>query len=172
MVGERDIVEIMIGVVGVERRPGAVRALQPDDPFARAGDRFRVALLIRPGDLAVGAVHRHRHDRRVVEIGIMRIGVLERPASRPGVRPLRRPVADDVEDLQGLQPLESSARPTPALVVAGFEQRMHGERRVPHRRQARLAIGLVVPDDEQLVERPPRLDAGADRLSDSRGRRT
>src|SRR5271167_2965003 len=90
----------------------------------------------------------------------MRIGVLEGPASRPNVRPLYGPVADDVDNLQRLQPLESSARPAPALVVAGFEQRMRGERRVPHRRQARLAIGLVVSDDEQLVERPPRLNQG------------
>ena len=38
MVGERDVVEIRVGVVGVEGRPCAILALQSLDPFARPGD--------------------------------------------------------------------------------------------------------------------------------------
>ena len=39
-----------------------------------------------------------------------------------------------------------------------FHQRVGGERRVPHRRDAGLAIGFVVLDDEKLVDRGEDLD--------------
>ena len=53
----------------------------------------------------------------------------------------------------------SAARARAALVVvARFEQRVGGERRVPDRRQAGLAIGLVLADDEQPLDRPARDD--------------
>ena len=42
MVGERDVIEIIVGVVGVEGGPAAVPALQALDPFARPLDRLRV----------------------------------------------------------------------------------------------------------------------------------
>lgn len=40
MVGERNVVEIVVRVVGVERGPAPVLALQANNPFARARDCF------------------------------------------------------------------------------------------------------------------------------------
>ena len=60
---------------------------------------------------AIRAVHRHRHDGGVVEIGIMRVGVLEGPAARPDVGTPSGPVALHVEDLERLQPVERRAAP-------------------------------------------------------------
>ena len=107
---------------------------------------------------AIRAVHRHRHHRGVVGVGIMRIGVLERPAARPNVRTLNGPVALDVKDLERREPIERRTHRLAARFTSRFKQRMGGERRVPHRRQTRLAIGLVLADDEQFLDRPARSD--------------
>ena len=148
MVGERDVVEEFAGIVGIERAPAAVARLQALDPFAGAGDRrvegSRRAFLLR-------ALHAHDDDGGVVEIGIMRIGILEGPAAGPHSRALECPVALDRQLLQREQPIE------PALcgrdiAATGFEQRVGSQRGVPDRRNAGLAIGFVVLDDEQLVD--------------------
>ena len=55
---------------------------------------------------ALRAIHRQRHHRGVVDVGIMRIGVLERPAAGAHIRPPRDPVAADVEHLLRLEPLQ------------------------------------------------------------------
>ena len=146
VIGEGDVVEIVISVIGVERAPAAVAALQALDPFARPRDRRRIML---PGC----AIHRHDDDRGVVDVGIMRVGVLERPSARPHVRTPHRPVALDVEHLQRFQPFETLQRGAFGLGAAGFEQCMGDERGVPHRRDAGLAIGLVVMNNEQALDR-------------------
>ena len=92
MIGEGNVVEIVIGVVGIEGAPAAVAALHAHDPFRGSVDGAAIAG-------AVEAVERHRHHGGVVDIGIMRVGVLEGPAAGPHTRPPRRPVADDVEHL-------------------------------------------------------------------------
>ena len=90
VIGERDVVQIFTVVVGIEGAEAAIRALQPLDPFARARDRVAmVRCAVRPP--ARGAVHRHRDDGGVVEIGIMRIGILKRPAARPHMRAFAPP---------------------------------------------------------------------------------
>ena len=104
MIGEGDVVQVMLVVVGVESAPAAVAALQAEDPFATALDRLAELGGRRRVEPRPGAVHRHDDDGGVVEVGVMRIGVLERPAARPHVGPLRGPVAGDVEDLLRLQP--------------------------------------------------------------------
>ena len=38
MIGERDVVQIVVLVVGIERAPSRVVALHPQDPFVRRGD--------------------------------------------------------------------------------------------------------------------------------------
>ena len=43
MIGERNVVEIVIDIVGIEGRPAAVAALQAGDPFDAARDRLVVA---------------------------------------------------------------------------------------------------------------------------------
>jgi len=35
VIGERDVVEIVVGIVGIEGAEAAIPALQTDDPFAR-----------------------------------------------------------------------------------------------------------------------------------------
>ena len=62
----------------------------------------RLAVLLR-------ARHGHDDDGGVVEIGVMRVGVLEGPAAGPHLRALEGPVAFDVELLQRRQPLQARA---------------------------------------------------------------
>ena len=83
----------------------------------------------------------------------MRIGVLEGPAARPHVRPLERPVALHLQLLEGAKPVEPALRAGDVAGVAGFQQRVRGKGGVPHRRDAGLAIGFAVFDDQQLVDR-------------------
>ncbi len=83
----------------------------------------------------------------------MWIGVLERPAARPHVGTLDRPVALDVEHLERREPVERRPHGLSPGFASSLKQRMSGERRVPHRRQAGLAIGLVLADDEKLLDR-------------------
>ena len=127
VIGERDVVEIVIFVVGVERAPGAVLALHADDPFARARDRGVVVLA---AGQVLHAVHRHGDDGGVVDVGIMRVGVLEGPAARADVGPPRDPVAADVEDLLRHQPIE------PALDL----RRPCARRRLPAARGRRAPV--------------------------------
>ena len=84
------------------------------------------------------------HDRGVVDVGIMRIGVLERPAARPQIGAARDPVAAHIEHLQRHQPIEAALDLRHGALAAGFQERMRGKPGVPDRRHARLAIGLVV----------------------------
>ena len=91
VVGERNVVEIVVFVVGVERAPAAVPALQvrgsiPARARSRGDDRSSASTLSR-------AIHRQRHHGGVVDVGIMRVGVLERPAAGAHMRPPRDPVA-------------------------------------------------------------------------------
>src|SRR6185312_16943423 len=75
VIGERDVVQGIMRVVGVERAPAAVLALHADDPLAGAVDRLAVAR-------AVEAVEREADRGGVVDIGVMRVLVLEGPAAR------------------------------------------------------------------------------------------
>ena len=106
VIGERDVVEIIIFVVGVEGAPAAVLALHAHDPFAARARAPRRSP--RRPDRFCSAVHRHGDDGGVVDIGIMRVGVLERPAAGPHVGPPRDPVAAHVEHLLRHQPVEAA----------------------------------------------------------------
>src|SRR5665213_3004586 len=103
VIGVGDVVQVIIFIVGVEGRPAAVAALHADQPFSRALDGIGVALV-------TGAVQRHRHHRRIVEIGIMRVEILERPAAGPDIRPPHRPIAREIELLARHQPIEPLPR--------------------------------------------------------------
>ena len=118
------------------------------------------------------AIHRHHDHGGVVDVGIMRVGVLERPAAGPHVRPPRHPVALDVEHLQRHQPIEALARLRDRALAADLEQRVAGERGVPHRRHAGLAIGLVVLAPPAACRSTCARSRAADRPPDSRARRT
>ena len=87
----------------------------------------------------------------------MRIGILERPAAGPHRRPPFGPVALHVEYLPRQTAIASAAPRSPHRGgIAGFEQRMAGKRRIPHRRNAGLAIGLAIVDDHELFHRGAR----------------
>src|SRR5208282_380552 len=120
-----------------ESGPRAALTLQSLDPFARARDRLGMSVGARAQAPPIRAVHRHRHYGGVVEVGIMRVGVLEGPAARPNIRTSRGPIALHVEDLERLEPIERPYRGGPR-VAARLHQRVSGERGVPDRRQARL----------------------------------
>src|SRR5439155_22495463 len=89
MIGERNMVEVVMRVVGIERRPTAVAALHAEDPFGRPVDS---RLVCGP----VKAVERQCHGRGVVKIGVVRIGVLKGPAARSEPGASDRPVANPV----------------------------------------------------------------------------
>ena len=102
---------------------------------------------------AICAVHGHRHDRGIVSVGIMRVGVLERPTPGPDIRTPNSPVSFDVKDLERRQPIKRCAHRLAESLPTRLQQRVGGERGIPDRRQARLAIGLILADDEQLLNR-------------------
>ena len=111
MIGERDVVEIVVLVVGIERAPGAVLALHADDPFPRPGDR---AAEVGLGAQALHAIHRHHHHGGVVDVRIVRIGVLERPAAGADIGPPRDPVAFDIQDLLAAPAIRGPCAPASA----------------------------------------------------------
>ena len=149
VIGEGDVVEVVGGVVDVEGAPAAVGALHAEHPFPRPRDRPVVAS--RAG-LAARAVHRHHDHGRVVEIDIVRVLVLERPATRPQVGTLVGPVALDLQFLQRLQPVERLLD-RPRLVGRGLHQGVRGQHRVPDGRQAGLAERLLAIVRHELFQR-------------------
>ncbi len=154
VVGERDVVEVVVGVVGVEGGETAVAALQALDPLAGPGDRLGVVRATLAGaEAGLRPVHRHRHHGGIVEVGIMGVVVLERPAAGTHVRLAGRPVALDVEHLEGLEPFEGGAGLALVVLAAGLHQGVGGERRVPDRGQAGLDVGLVLLDGDELLHR-------------------
>ena len=153
MVREWNVVQIVVAVVSVESAPGAVAALQAVDPLPPAADCvFEFLLTAR----ACRPIHRHNHDGRIVEIGIVRIGILKGPAARTHIWTLLDPIAFYVEDLQWQKPIETLIGFLDRAFVANFEQGMGGKSGVPHRRQAGLAIGFVLLDHQELFDRGAR----------------
>ena len=166
VIGERDVVEVVYSL-------SASNAPQP--PFWLCRPTIHSAARAIGPEVArrsTCAIHRHHHHGGVVEIGIMRIGILERPAARPHVRALAAQSPSTSSICCGASQ-SRPCRPAPASALAAdLEQRMAGQRRVPHRRHAGLAIGLVL-----LTTRSFSIDLPRDRAlgmvrPDSRARRT
>ena len=128
--------------------------MQAVDPLA--APRNRLIVLGAGVERPACAVHRHDDNGCIVEIGIVRVVVLERPASRTHARPLLDPVALDIENLLGLQPVQRGLCRRHFLLAADFDHRMCGQRGIPDWRHAWLAVSLVVLDDEQVLDRLPR----------------
>ena len=74
----------------------------------------------------------------------MRIGVLECPTAGPHIGPPHDPIAFELEDLLCCKPLETFADLRYGLIAADLEQTVTGERGIPNRRHAWLAISFVV----------------------------
>src|SRR6478752_5009896 len=89
---------------------------------------------------AAGPVHGHDHDCRVIEIWIVRIGILARPSAGPNVRAPDSPISCNIDHLPRHQPVQSADGGLASLIVASFKECMTGETRVPYRRYARLAV--------------------------------
>jgi hypothetical protein len=105
VIGEGNIVEILVVVVGVVGAPAAIAALHAENPFAATRNRIPILPAIRK---PVGTIHRHGHHRGIVDVRIIGIGIFERPSARPHVRPAFGPVALKVEDLEGLKPFQAA----------------------------------------------------------------
>ena len=132
MIGEGDVIEVLVIVVGVEGAPAAILALQADHPLAAPADRLSKARRIRFA--ATGRpVHGHHHDGRIIQVRIVRIGVLERPPAGPHPRAPFGPVTFNIHHLQRLQPLQPLARLFHRFFPAHFQEGMAGQRRVPDR---------------------------------------
>ncbi len=104
--------------------------------------------------LRVGMVdptERQRADRRVIDVGVVDVVVLERPPARSQARAPHRPVARHVEYLSVEQPVGGAHQRRVVAVQAGVGQRQHRERGVPHRRLAGLQPhGLAILDGEPI----------------------
>ncbi len=151
MIGERNMVQDVVLVVGVERSPAAVSALHPEHPLDAAFHGFAASTAVR-------AVQTHHHHGCVVDVRIMVVPVLEWPASGPDAGNMGRIVADDVKHLPVAQPGTRLLHNRLIAAVACLEQAVQGETCIPHRGQAGLAIGLVGPHDQQPVDGPARRD--------------
>ncbi len=131
MIGEGNVVEIVVRVVGVEGAPAAVLALHADDPFGGALDRLIVALVI-------GAVKqqgppppcRRRRDSDRCGIGTPSRPAAGRAAARPS-RPRRRESDARRASRQALSQARVVRR------HARFEQGEAREPRVPDRARGR-----------------------------------
>src|SRR5262249_2362655 len=93
MIGERDVVEIVAGVGRVDRTPPAIAALHTDDPLSATRDGI---MELRPSDFGeLGyPIHRHDHNCGIIQIYVIWIGVLERPAARTHMGTSFPPIAD------------------------------------------------------------------------------
>ena len=109
---------------------------------------------------AIDPVQQHAHHRGVVDIGIEVVAVLERPAARArsGAWAAQSPLTSRIR-----RSASQSRRHDPRVggLQPGLQQRMGGERGVPHRRHAGLAITRPVvadrpPIDHQLPDRAQR----------------
>ena len=139
MVGERDIVEVKIVVVGIEGAPAAILALQAD-------------VHSRPRSIAAGSACRQRRAapgpspsppprcRRRPGNTDLHIGMPNRQAalaagSRPS-RPRRRAPAAACSHCRPAARARRGLR-------ADFKQSVTGQSGIPHRRNAGLAVGFV-----------------------------
>ena len=99
-------------------------------------------------------MQQHGDHGGVVHVRIVRVGVLERPTAGGSLRAEPGPVAFEVGDLTLGQPVARGGAGGRARSL-GFHDGMAGERGVPDRGQARLAVGPVVADHQQLADGAP-----------------
>src|SRR5271165_3713465 len=134
VIGERDLVEVVAGVVGVERGEAAVLALHSDQPIERAANALGIARRISR------LMHGPHDHGRVVEIRVVAVRELKSPTAPGQAAALHLPVSGLIEELPGLQPVERSNRRVGRGGVAGLLHRQSRERGVPDRRDTRLTV--------------------------------
>ncbi len=146
-VAERQIANQRPAVVDVERGPAAVRALHPLQPPQPALHRA----FGPPARVARHGAQRQQHLGRVVDVRVVDVGELERPAAGLELGYADRPVAA-LADLLAEQPVGA---PRHRLVITGHArvvQRDQRQRRIPHRRLARLQPAHAVLGDRESLE--------------------
>ena len=129
MIGERQIVEIVLVVIRIERAPAAIVTLQAFDPFAGAG----YGLIVRAAAPARRPVHRHDNNCGIVEVRVIVVVVLEGPAAWPDIGALVGPVPCDIEHLPRPQPVERAVGAFHRRFAADFQHGMGGKRGIPDR---------------------------------------
>src|SRR4029077_8638592 len=135
-----------------ESAPSAVGALQAQHPFASALNRFAAVRFAADDAAERESLPRPADHGGVVEIRIMRVRVLERPAAGTNVRPLIGPIADGSEYLPRFQPAPATAHGRARPAAADLQQRLTREDGIPYRRYAGLAIRFLAGHDEELVD--------------------
>src|SRR5512135_2378213 len=96
MIGKWNIVEVVVDVIDVERRPATVAALQAFHPLDATLD----GLVVTTGSFnPAGSIHCHDNHGSVVEVRIMRVGILEGPTPRSYMRTPGGPVSDGIKHL-------------------------------------------------------------------------
>src|SRR5262249_61586266 len=92
MISEGVVVKVVMGVVGIEGSPPAIPALHADDPFG-------CTVNCRAISCGIEAIKSERHGCRVVEIGIVRVFILESPATGPHPGTRHCPITGKVQDM-------------------------------------------------------------------------
>ena len=146
VIGKGDHVEVVAGVVGIESSETAVLALHSHQPIQRAthalGITIRLARLMHgPGD-----------HGGIIEIRVVAVRKLKRPAAAGQCRAIHPPVPGFVQQLPRLQPVERPNRRLGRGRVADLLHRENGEGRIPNRRYAGLAVSARRPHDQELLQ--------------------
>ena len=118
-----------------------------------------------------GAIHRQHHGRRVVEIGIVGVGVLEslEAPGRVWAGSLPNPLTISSTAAASASRAPCRAHRLCSLGAAGFHQGVAATAPRPrHRRKARLEIDLVLLEDAELLDGGVRGRSCSDRPRDSR----
>src|SRR5262249_36738614 len=117
-------------VVSVERSPSAVAALHTDDPLSSTRDGI---MELRPSGFGklVCPIHRHNHNCGIIQINVIWIDVLERPAARTHMGASFAPIADPVKNLQRFQPTQTAHCFSDSSLAAYLHHGLRREGRVP-----------------------------------------
>ena len=132
----------MLVVVGIKGGKPAIMALQPQRPFSAPRNRLGVGLPPRIS----GAVHRHDDHGGIIEVGVIIIAILKRPAAGAHAAPLLGPIAGHIQDLTRAQPIQRLVRGGDRGIIARLQHGMRGQCRIPHGADAGLAVSLVILD--------------------------
>src|SRR5262249_22249037 len=84
--------------------------------------------------------------------GIVRVRILEGPAAGANVGAPRDPIATHIERLFGDEPVEPAFDRGVHALAADFQQRVTGEAGVPDRRDAWLAVCLLLVHYQELFD--------------------
>ena len=164
MIGERDVVQVVMRVVGIERAPPAIPALHPDDPFR--GPLDRPAIARRRSGREPGQPRRCRRDRGN---GGSRIGrPSRRAADRGGSPPNRRP-----DPAPACSPASRARAGSPARAARRRPPSAHGRRaRCPRPAIGRAGNSSARRRARGACEARPRRSRNRDDRADSPDNRT